>query len=358
MVGGALSALAADPFTVTGIDVDVSAANVAQAREQALAEAPRLGFRRLLERLVGASDVVRLAGIDGRQYVRDVSVEQERASAVRYLATLTVRYNPAAVRRLLRESGAKFTEPRLRPVVVVPLLRGAGGTLSPRWDEPNPWRAAWVAAGDTIGGGLVPLVVASLPPPAPDPTGAVPPGLPVERLAAADPAVLSAIGARYRSADVVVAIASPSASGGLEVMLSGIGASRPFDFRAYSGDGGLEAAMRSAINDIDQGYEAQQRQQSQQQPPPSYDRSAPQSSQSVVVPLTGLPDWVAFRERLGRVQQVRRWELTTLSRDEAALVLHTVGDSEALRAALAGAGLILEPGEPAGVLRLGGGAGR
>jgi len=351
VVAGAARAVAADAFTVTGIDVDVSAANVAQAREQALAEAPRLGFRKLLERFVTGGDIGRLAAVDARQYVRDVSVEQERASAVRYLATLTVRYNSVAVRRLLRESGVKFTEPRLRPVVVVPLLRGANGALPARWDEPNPWRAAWSAAGDSILGGLVPLVVASLPAPTPDAAGAVPPGPPVDRLAAFDPLLLGYVGARYRTTDVVVAIASPNASGGIDVTLGGIGLPRPFDFRAYGGEAGLDAAMRAAVADIDQGFEGQQRQQNTL----SYDHPA---SQAVVAPLSSLADWVSLRERLGRVPQVRRWELVSLSRDEAALTLHTVGDPEQVRGALAGVGLTLEPGEPTATLRLGGGTGR
>jgi hypothetical protein len=336
---------AADAFTVTGIEVDVSAANVAQAREQALAEAPRLGFRKLLERLV-VGDPGRLAALDGRQYVRDVSVEQERASAVRYLATLTVRYNPVAVRKLLRESGLKFTEPRLRPVVVVPLLRGAGGALPARWDEPNPWRAAWTNAGEAITGGLVPLVVAALPANA-DPAALPPP----ERLAAGDPQWLGYLGARFRSGDVVVAVATPTASGGVEVALTGIGLPRPFDLRTYGGEAGFDAALRAAVADIDQGFETQQRQQNTL----SYDHPA---TQAVVAPLSGLSDWLSLRDRLGRVPQVRRWELVSLSRDEAALTLHTIGEAEQVRAALAAAGLTLEPGEPAAVLRLGGGAGR
>lgn len=335
-------ALAADAFTVRGLDVDVTAATVAAAKEQALAEAERTGFRRMLERLTSPADLARLPAADARQYVRDVSVEQERSSAVRYLATMTVRYNPVAVKKLLRESGVKFAEPRQRAVVVVPLLRPAGGGLPAAWDEPGPWRAAWSNFG---GDGLVPLVVAGTPP---DPTGAASP--PVDRIVALQPDLLAAIGARYRTGDVLVAIAAITANGAVEVSLSGGGSlPRPFDSKTFTAaEGGPEAAMRAAVAEISQSYDSQYKQQNTL----SFDRSA---SLAAIAPLSGLGDWLALRERLGRAPQVRRWEIVSLTRDEAALSLHVVGETEQVRAALASAGLILEQGEGSWILRIGGG---
>jgi len=334
-------AFAADAFTVRGLDVDVTAATVAAAKEQAMAEAERTGFRRMLERLASPADLARLPAVDPRQYVRDVAVEQERSSAVRYLATMTVRYNPLAVKKLLRESGVKFAEPRSRAVVVVPLLRPAGGGLPAAWDEPGPWRAAW---SGFAGGGLVPLVVAGS---VPDPTGAPPP--PVERIVALQPDILAAIGARYRSGDVLVALASVAANGAVEVSLSGGGSlPRPFDSKTFTAEGGPEAAMRAAIAEISQGYETQYRQQNTL----AFDHAA---DLAVIAPLSGLGDWLSLRERLGRVPQVRRWEIVSLTREEAALTLHVVGETEQVRAALASAGLALEQVGGFWTLRIGGG---
>jgi len=334
-------ALAADTFTVRGVDVDVTAATVAAAKEQAMAEAERTGFRRMLERLTSPADLARLPAVDARQYVRDVAVEQERSSAVRYLATMTVRYNPMAVKKLLRESGIKFAEPRPRALVVIPVLRPAGGGLPAAWDEPGPWRSAWTGLG---GGGLVPIAVAGS---VPDPTGAPPP--PVDRIVALQPDILSAIGARYRTGDVLVAVATVTANGGVEVSLSGGGSlPRPFDSKTFTAEGGPEAAMRAAVADIAQTYETQYKQNNTL----AFDHAA---SLATVAPLTGLGDWLALRERLGRVPQVRRWEIVSLTRDEAVLSLHVVGETEQIRAALASAGLVLEQGDGNWTLRIGGG---
>ena len=80
-----------DAFTVRGVDVDVSAANPQAAKDQALAEGQNRAFHQLLDRLIQPADQSRLPKADGTQYVRDFSVDQERASATRYIATLTVR---------------------------------------------------------------------------------------------------------------------------------------------------------------------------------------------------------------------------------------------------------------------------
>ncbi|CCG40020.1 conserved hypothetical protein [Magnetospirillum molischianum DSM 120] len=332
-------ALAADTFTVRGLDVDVTAATVTAAKEQALAEAERTGFRRMLERLTTPADLARLPATDARQYVRDVAVEQERSSAVRYLATMTVRYNPAAVKKLLREAGVKFAEPRSRALVVVPVLRPAGGALPTVWDEPSPWRAAWVAQG---GGGLVPLAVAAS---VADPTVASPP---VDRIVALQPDILAAIGARYRTGDVLVAVATVNAAGAVEVTLGGGGSlHRPFDSKTFTAEGGPEAAMRTAVAEIAQGYETQYKQQNML----AFDHAA---TLPTIAPLSGLGDWLVLRERLGRVPHVRRWEIVSLTRDEAALSLHVVGETDQVRAALASAGLNLEQAEGVWTLRIGG----
>ncbi|CAA7613691.1 DUF2066 domain-containing protein [Magnetospirillum sp. SS-4] len=332
------AAMAADAFAVRGIDVDVTAGGVAGAKEQAMAEAERVGFRRLLERLTMPADHVRLPGGEAAQYVRDVSIERERSSAVRYIATLTVRYNPVAVKKLLRDSGIKYAEPRSRPVVIVPLFRPQGGGRPVLWDDPNPWRAAWAAQGT---GGLVPLAV-----PAGDTADLA--TLTVDKALALDAEALGALGARFRTGDVVVAVASVNSAGtAVDVGLMGApGVLRPFETRSYPlPDGDVEAGQRVAALDIAAGFDAAYKQQNLL----AFDRAG---TMGTLVPLRGLEDWLMVRERLGGVPMVRRWEIVSLSREEAALVLHTVGEPEQIKAALASAGLALDWNEGYWTMRL------
>jgi hypothetical protein len=326
-----------DAFTVRGIDVDVTAANPQAAKDQAIAEGQNRAFRMLLERLTQPGDHARLPKADGTQYVRDFSVESERSSSTRYIATLSVRFNPAAVRKLLQGAGIAYAEPRNRVLVVVPVFKPAGGRAV-LWDDPNPWRAAWLGLG---GGGLVPVVV---------PTGDLTDAQTIspEQAIAGNPEAMQTLGARWRTSDVLVVVAGLSANGKtLDVsLIASPGAPKPSDSLSYQLAEGesAEQLMARAVRDIDRGIDTVFKQPNLL----SFDRAA---TLSTLVPLTSMEDWLAVRDRLGRVPQVRRWELVSLSKAEAALVLHTVGEQEQLNAALANVGLRLDLGEGYWIMR-------
>jgi hypothetical protein len=318
-----------DAYTVRGVEVDVSAASPQAAKDQAVAEGQRQAFRQLLERLTAPADHVRLPKADGAEYVRDFTVDQERASSTRYIASLTVRFHALAVKRLLQGAGIPFAEARARGVVIVPVYKPGAGAKPLLWDDPNPWRAAWTALN---GGGLVPLTV--------------PPGelgdvqaIGAEQALAGAADGMRAIGSRWKSPDVLVAAAALGPTGrSLDVvLLAEPGTPKPFETLSYAMTDGesVEGLMRRAARDIARGLDALHKQPNLL----NFDRSG---TVSALVPLAGLNDWLAVRERLTRVSQVRRWELVSLSRAEAAVILHTVGETEQVRTALAAAGLRME----------------
>ncbi|CAA7614448.1 conserved exported hypothetical protein [Magnetospirillum sp. LM-5] len=327
--GQVLAQGAADAFTVRGVEVDVSAANVQAAKDQAVAEGQRQAFRQLLDRLTQPSDHARLPKADGLDYVRDFTVDQERASATRYLASLTVRFNAAAVKKLLQNAGIPFADARARGVVIVPVYKPAAGSRPVLWDDPNPWRVAWVGLG---GGGLVPLTV-----PAGE-VGDVAAITPEQALAGSADA-MRAIGSRWKSPDVLVAAAALSPTGkSLDVaLLAEPGTPKPFDTLSYSLNDGesLDGLMRRAARDISKAIDQLHKQPNLLH----FDRAG---TVSALVPLSSLADWLAVRDRLAKVSQVRRWELVSLSKVEAAVTLHTVGEAEQVRSALNGAGLKMD----------------
>lgn len=313
-----------DPFTVDGVEVDISAANPQLAKDQAIVAAQRQGFATLLERLTVPEDRARLPKADGVEYVRDFSIEQERSTANRYIASLSVRFNAAAVKRLLQSSGIAMTEVRAHPVVVVPVFIAEDGRAS-LWDDPNPWRTAW---NNLRGGGLVPLVL---------PLGDLGDiqAITATQALAGDALAMQSLGARWRSPDVLIAAASLHGKI-LEVTLHASPTTpKPFDTLSYkqTDSESVDALLARAVKDISRAIDTIHKQNGV--------HGGEAGTLSALVPLSGLNQWLAVRERLGRVPQIKSWELVSLSRTEAAVILHVIGDSTQVAEGLNKGGLNL-----------------
>lgn len=142
-------------YTVGGVNVDETAANAAAAQQAGFASAQRLGFERLLRRLTVPEDLIARGApaTDDEalnRVVLSVDVEEERRSATRYIGRLTVRFDPAGVRALLRGQGLNVIDTRTSPVLIAP-------TIAPGIDDAtaDAWRQAWAHGG--FGYELVPL---------------------------------------------------------------------------------------------------------------------------------------------------------------------------------------------------------
>ena len=93
-------------IAVRGIDVDVTAGNAVDAREQAILEGQRKGLRQALLMLTPAENVDRLPALSDSQItdlVADYEVESEQTSTVRYIGKLAFRYRLDALSSLLLE---------------------------------------------------------------------------------------------------------------------------------------------------------------------------------------------------------------------------------------------------------------
>lgn len=298
-----------EPFTVSGVPVDVRAENVNLARSQALLEGQRTAFQVLVQRLSSAADSQKLPHLsdeDLQNIVLDVGIDQEKRSAVRYLATLSVRFKPEAVRRLLRGANVAYAEWRGRPVVVVPLTMGEDGLPLP--DGVNPWRDAWRAAG---GAGVVPIQVQAA-----DPADAADPLSLQQRFNTQDVVVTEALPQRIEGGLVKLDVTS-HALGPVGGVLDGS--------RGYQGEVGesMEMLLRRAAQDMAKTVNDNWKNGNMLQ----FDRVA---ALAVMVPLGGFDEWLALRDRLNRSTPVRAFEVAALSKNEAALVLHYVGDQQQL----------------------------
>jgi hypothetical protein len=346
-----------DAYTVAGVEVDVTAASAAEARDQAFAEGQRLALERLVEQLAGPGSGINVAGLPPAQIDRMVQgfqVQEERTSPGRYRATLTYVFRPDAVRDLVGDVAPPPTAgppgregpegprpggeaaPASAPVVVLPVLRT--GDAVRLWDSPNPWHGAWL---DREGGGDGAQVIV--------PFGDVGDVVAIDarRAMAGERAALDAIAANYEAGDVLVALAEPSDSG-LVVSTRMYGA-RPLggaaSFTVPMGGGDARAYAEAVERVVEQLAAAAPAAPEQAVP------SGPRRELLVLVPLTSQRDWFQTRSRLRRVPAVAGHEVVSLSAREAVLELDYRGTEDELRAALAREGLALERGPDALELR-------
>lgn len=169
-VGAALCAFAPEPasaqgrdtaYAVSGIRVDETAATGAAAQQAGFASAQSIGLQRLIHRLVPSSELAArsMPAADAldpmlvERMVQSVDVEEERRSATRYIGRLTVRFDPAAVRSLLRQQNFTIVDTRTAAVLVAP--QTAAGTPA---EVAALWRETWEQGG--FANELAPLTVA------------------------------------------------------------------------------------------------------------------------------------------------------------------------------------------------------
>lgn len=321
-------------FTVRGIEVDVTAATAAEARETALAEGHVLAMQKLLARLLPREDVIRIQPFKPPQvvpYVKDFEVAEERTSDVRYLASLTFRFKPDPVRGLLRDAGLVHAETISKPVVVLPVYGPEGEARL--WDETNPWWQVWAPRRPEDW--LVPLIV---------PLGDLGDitAIDAAQALAGDAERLSAIAQRYGADDVLITQAVLSGDpmafqATLQVGTSRLGAqTHQTIIENYTQQPGetVDVLLARAAGAVDGEVQESWKQRNLLRP-------GTRREILVTVPIEGLDQWLEVKQRLGTVAAVQRSELSTISRTRTEVQITFVGEEQQLVLAMAQSDLVL-----------------
>jgi hypothetical protein len=90
----------AAPYVVIGVPVDVTAADAATARDEAILQGQRKAFDMLMEQLLGTDRAATMQKPSDAQLsamVQDFQVESERLSTVRYIGVLTFRFDEESI---------------------------------------------------------------------------------------------------------------------------------------------------------------------------------------------------------------------------------------------------------------------
>jgi Uncharacterized protein conserved in bacteria (DUF2066) len=129
-----------DLYTVSAHRIDATAGSVILARDAAMAQGRSDAWTKLYRRLTVQAQWDKQPQLsDGQllRLVRNFEVSGERRSTTRYLADVTYRFNPAAVRLVLRQANIPYTDLRARPALVIPLIEDKGFAAD------HPWTAVW-----------------------------------------------------------------------------------------------------------------------------------------------------------------------------------------------------------------------
>jgi hypothetical protein len=344
-------------FQVSHIQVDATAKDAVAARNQALAEGKKKGLERLLHRLVPAGEQNSLPSVGNlnvERYVQNFEITSEKLSSTRYLAELTVSYEPAAVRELLQSAGVSFAEVRSAPIVVLPLYEGPDGAHL--WPDDNPWWQAWDK-------NLEPERLLRLVLPLGDLEDMS--SLTVQQVQARDQTALLALAHRYNSNDTLVVTArlvAPAPPANAPV--AGANGTAP-DQPAAGAPGPGQATVELTMDRIGQVEQLNPPETVHARPDQTLDdllgeavrglqnslderwKSAnllrfDQAGIMVVdIPISGLSDWVGIDKGLESLPEVSQVEISTFARDKVRAQIRYVGDQFRLQQALARLGLAL-----------------
>jgi len=311
-------------FVAGAIPVDVTAGSVTEARDRGLTQGRIAGFRKVVARIVAREDMERVPQVTTVQIidmVREFSIANERSSAVRYLANLTVRFNPVAVRRLLRGANIPFTETLSKPLVVVPLMRPDAAAPWQLWEDTNAWRAAWALVPRDLG--LVGLTV-----PLGDAQDAA--TLNTAQASSKDLTALNALAARYDAAGAIVAMAT-GAGNTIEISLIEVRADLPSEDISFTQDIAagqppadvLAAAATHAAAAVQENWKRRNRV-----------AFGGTTQITALVPVADLKEWLTVKHRLDDVPLIDRLELQAITRDRAQITLYYSGEQRQLELAM------------------------
>jgi hypothetical protein len=373
-----------DPYTVT-VKVDATAANAVEARRMARLDGQRQALAKAVAQLAGSTEfqLPKLADRAITDMVDSFEVANEHVSAVRYLADYTFHFRPARVRRLLQQAhipigggapaanaeagnaettaeasnagthnaetgnaetdnaeagnataGAAANAPEKgsggKPAVILPVFQDGARVVL--WDDPNPWRDAWAQRPERPGaarltvplGGIAALAV-----------------IDASQALAGKAEALGRIAADNGGGDAIVALATVKRRGDelADLAVSAKhyrqGQLAGTEAQTFSRNPGeserdfIARAVDATAAAIERG------------PTEVAAGSGAAATLTATVPISGLAEWVAVRDRLAEVPTVRKVDLLSLNRRQARIAITSSGTPDQLKSSLADADLDL-----------------
>ena len=342
LIGEPAAAQTADLYTVSDIPVDATAENAVAARSQAHEQGQREGLRKLLRRLVPADDHGRLpdASLSPESFVQNFEIENEQLSNTRYLARMTIAFDPERVKDLLQAERLPFSEKVSPPVLVLPLFKGPDGTAL--WPDGNPWWAAFAKSLEAERPLRLVMPLGDL-----QDVGA----MTVEQAENGDQLALQRLASRYDARDGIIASVEQLSPPGADPVSIRLGAERvgsvnragqPFTLEGAPGEP-LESVLESAVVRLQDSLDEQWKSR-------HILRLDTGGLIFVDIPIDSLADWVNINRNLENLPVVSQVEIAAFAQTLVKAQIYYVGDEAGFERALDGLGLTLSREEESWLL--------
>lgn len=336
-------------YTVTDVATDVTADSAAKARDQAVAQAQRQALDQLFDRLGAPANLTKkLKDDDIATLVKSFEVQNERASAVRYLGAFTIHFKPNAVRTYLGKHNATFDETRGEALLVLPVTKDA--TRAVLWEDKTKWHSAWDSSAANAG--IVPVII---------PSG----GLEDIALISTAEALqgkssaIKAIIDKYQAHGAVVAVLTgdiTKAGAPLSISLTHFdenGATidnADIAVDSLSPAAGSDTIMAQAVQKVRRKIEKDWRMNREEKPVEVFDETRetketeadsyasepdePTTHLPVTVAINSLPEWAQIRRKLSSLPQIVQVEVIALQRGSSNIEIEFYGSIDALQLVL------------------------
>lgn len=126
--------------------VDVTEDSAALAKEKAMIQANRTAFNTVARRITTQEGLDQLTALDNEQilnFIKEVSINSEKASNVRYIANLKVIVNDEILRQYMDEKNIPPAIITASKVLIIPTFREFKTDTPMLWEANNLWRKIW-----------------------------------------------------------------------------------------------------------------------------------------------------------------------------------------------------------------------
>lgn len=334
IIGTAFSMPArADMYAVENIPVDVTAENATQAKEQAVLEAQEKAFYKMLERLTLASDMESLPNLSNEDIlnlVQDFSVSNEKTSPVRYMASVTVQFNPDAIQTFFQEHKVPYITSVAEKQLIIPILKEEGQDTFKSLPEENSWYGAWtdvVTQSD-----LIPSIL-----PVGDDNDAL--FINQESFAKEYSLDITPLLNRYKVEKALISEATINReTASVKVLVWTFQDEKyvPMDLAVTEP---INAPLEEVLKRAAERTLYQLEQRWREKAAVRFDNP---TSMSVVVPIQNLEQWIAVRGRLDKVKLIKQYLVKAVRKDKAQIELLYAGSLDDFSASLKRENLFLD----------------